>query len=32
MRNGELALAIEIPSGFARDIERGTADADWGLG
>jgi len=24
MRNGELALAIEIPSGFARDIERGT--------
>ena len=25
MRNGELALAIEIPSGFARDIERGTS-------
>jgi len=24
MRNGELSLAIEIPSGFARDIERGT--------
>jgi ribosome-dependent ATPase len=23
MRSGELALAIEIPSGFARDIERG---------
>ncbi len=25
MRNGDLALAIEIPSGFARDIARGTA-------
>jgi len=25
MRAGELSLAIEIPSGFARDIERGTA-------
>ena len=25
MRNGDLALAIEIPSGFARDIGRGTA-------
>ncbi len=25
MRNGELALAVEIPSGFARDIERGTS-------
>jgi len=25
MRNGELALAIEIPSGFARDIERGSS-------
>ncbi len=25
MRNGELALAIEIPSGFARDLERGHA-------
>jgi len=24
MRSGEVALAIEIPSGFARDIERGT--------
>jgi len=24
MRNGELSLAIEIPSGFARDIARGT--------
>ena len=24
MRNGELSLAIEIPPGFARDIERGT--------
>jgi ribosome-dependent ATPase len=24
MGNGELSLAIEIPSGFARDIERGT--------
>ena len=24
MRSGELALAIEIPAGFARDIERGT--------
>jgi ribosome-dependent ATPase len=24
MRNGELALAIEIPPGFARNIERGT--------
>lgn len=24
MRNGELALAIEIPHGFGRDIERGT--------
>ena len=24
MRRGELALAIEIPSGFGRDIERGT--------
>jgi ribosome-dependent ATPase len=24
MRSGELALAIEIPSGFARDIARGT--------
>jgi ribosome-dependent ATPase len=23
MRNGELALAIEIPAGFARDLERG---------
>ncbi len=23
MRNGELALAVEIPPGFARDIERG---------
>ncbi|AMN46283.1 multidrug ABC transporter ATP-binding protein [Steroidobacter denitrificans] len=23
MRNGELALAIEIPSGFARDVQRG---------
>ncbi|MDD2458452.1 MAG: ribosome-associated ATPase/putative transporter RbbA [Eubacteriales bacterium] len=25
MRGGKLALAIEIPSGFARDIERGTS-------
>jgi ribosome-dependent ATPase len=25
MRSGELALAIEIPAGFARDIQRGTA-------
>jgi ribosome-dependent ATPase len=25
MRGGELALAIEIPSGFARDLERGDA-------
>ena len=25
MRNGDLALAIEIPSGFARDIGRGSA-------
>ena len=25
MRNGELSLAIEIPPGFARDVERGTA-------
>ena len=25
MRGGDLALAIEIPSGFARDIARGTA-------
>ena len=25
MRNGELALAIEIPSGFGRDIARGTS-------
>ena len=25
MRAGELALAIEIPSGFARDLQRGTA-------
>ena len=25
MRSGELALAIEIPSGFARDVKRGTA-------
>jgi ribosome-dependent ATPase len=25
MRAGELALAIEIPAGFARDIKRGTA-------
>ena len=25
MRSGELALAIEFPPGFARDIERGTA-------
>lgn len=24
MRSGELALAVEIPAGFARDIERGT--------
>ncbi|MDI1260824.1 ribosome-associated ATPase/putative transporter RbbA [Aquabacterium sp.] len=24
MRNGELSLAIEIPSGFARDAQRGT--------
>ena len=24
MRNGELSLAIEIPSGFARDVQRGT--------
>lgn len=24
MRSGELALVLEIPSGFARDIERGT--------
>ncbi len=24
MRSGELALAIEIPAGFARDIQRGT--------
>ena len=24
MRSGELSLAIEIPPGFARDIERGT--------
>lgn len=24
MRSGELALAVEIPSGFARDIKRGT--------
>jgi ribosome-dependent ATPase len=25
MRSGELSLAIEIPSGFARDLQRGTA-------
>ncbi|MGZ2496685.1 ribosome-dependent ATPase [Ralstonia sp. 151470066-2] len=25
MRNGELSLAIEIPPGFARDVERGAA-------
>ena len=25
MRTGELALAVEIPPGFARDIQRGTA-------
>lgn len=25
MRSGELSLAIEIPSGFARDVKRGTA-------
>lgn len=25
MRSGELALAIEIPHGFARDLQRGTA-------
>lgn len=25
MRNGELALAIEIPAGFARDLQRGKA-------
>jgi len=25
MRDGELALAIEIPSGFARDVQRGSA-------
>lgn len=25
MRNGELAVAIEIPPGFARDVKRGTA-------
>jgi ribosome-dependent ATPase len=24
MRNGELALAVEIPAGFGRDLERGT--------
>jgi ribosome-dependent ATPase len=27
MRNGELALAIEIPPGFGRDLERGTPTA-----
>ncbi|WP_350637073.1 hypothetical protein, partial [Pseudoalteromonas sp. GW168-MNA-CIBAN-0100] len=27
MRSGELALVLEIPSGFARNIERGTATA-----
>ena len=32
MRAGELALAIEIPPGFARDIERGDRRADWRLG
>jgi len=25
MRSGELSLAIEIPSGFARDVQRGTS-------
>ncbi len=32
MRSGELSLAIEIPPGFGRDVERGKASADCRLG